>query len=383
MIKKLGKDIYYYIINNKEYMFYKEIFKYIQLDEITQESPNKIEKICFVIPPMFAYSGGHTSILRLGTYLSGLGYEVYYVSYTNQNINEMKRNATLNLKNYKGEIINNSSLEHFNTDVYVATSWQTVYYIKHLKGYKMYFVQDYEPYFYKYGEKYLLTKKTYELGLHMVSLGKWNKSIIEQNCNVKNKIDYIEFPYERTEYKLIDRDFHKYKHKKEINIAAYVKFDEKRAPYLIQYILENIKKQFDEKNIKLNIKYFGADKNQKFINGVNLGKLNKEQLFELYANSDFGVVASLSNISLVPFEMIATKLPVIEFEEGTFKYFFEENCAILTTFNWQDMYNKLLYYIDNPDYLEKITENAYRNVSHLSWENSARQFQEILNEIIN
>ena len=56
--------------------------------------------------------------------------------------------------------------------------WDSSYIVKKLPGYKMYFVQDYEPYFYPYGEKYILAKKSYELGLHMVTLGPWiNKKI--------------------------------------------------------------------------------------------------------------------------------------------------------------------------------------------------------------
>ena len=246
----------------------------------------------------------------------------------------------------------------------------------------MYFVQDYEPYFYVYGEKFLLAKNSYELGLHIVSLGKWNKDMIERNCEKVEKIDTIDFPYEKSDYKPIIRDFKSYTNKKEISIAAYVKFDEKRAPFIIQVILENVKNELYKNGIILNINYFGAEKNEKFINGVNLGKLNKEQLCNLYNKCDFGMVASLTNISLVPYEMIATKLPVIEFEEGTFKYFFDENCAILTSLDWKDMYDKLMYYINNPNYIEELTENSYRNVNSLSWKKSTYQFKEILDRII-
>jgi len=57
-------------------------------------------------------------------------------------------------------------------DIIIATSWQSVYYVRNFSGYKAYFVQDFEPYFFKLNERYLLAKKTYELGLHIISLGK-------------------------------------------------------------------------------------------------------------------------------------------------------------------------------------------------------------------
>jgi glycosyltransferase involved in cell wall biosynthesis len=49
--------------------------------------------------------------------------------------------------------------------------------------------------------------------------------------------------------------------------------------------------------------------------------LSKKQLLSLYRKADFGMVASMSNVSLVPYEMLATGLPLIEFEDGTFPYF--------------------------------------------------------------
>ena len=44
----------------------------------------------------------------------------------------------------------------------------------------MYFVQDYEPYFYMFGEAFIIAQKTYELGFHMISLGAWNKHMVEK-----------------------------------------------------------------------------------------------------------------------------------------------------------------------------------------------------------
>lgn len=60
----------------------------------------------------------------------------------------------------------------------------------------MYFVQDYEPYFYMFGEAFIIAQKTYELGFHMISLGAWNKHMVERECSIISPIDVITFPYE-------------------------------------------------------------------------------------------------------------------------------------------------------------------------------------------
>lgn len=363
---------------NREYRYYNEILPYLNFEPIVNKKMKKVRTITFVVPRMVAFSGGHTSILRLGTSLSNLGYEINYVTYFPQDLNEMKLNAEKNLKNYKGECHSIEKLNILQSDVWIATMFDSVYRVKDLTGYKMYFVQDYEPYFFTFGEKYILAQKTYEMGFHMVSLGKWNKEMIEKTCSNIQQLDYIDFPYEKSEYKEVKRNFDAYAGRREYNLAAYIKNTEKRAPFILQNILEKVKAEFKKEGIILNINYFGEDKKYKYVGGNNLGKLNKNQLFELYRNSDFGLVASLSNISLVPYEMVATRLPVIEFKEGTFSYFFKESSAILTSFDWKELYGSLKKYIKEPNKLCEMTEQAYGELNELSWESSAKQFEKIL-----
>ena len=71
----------------------------------------------------------------------------------------------------------------------------------------MYFIQDYEPYFNLYGESYIMAQKSYEVGYHMVSLGKWNKHMIEKECVVNSELDFITFPYEGKEYFAKERNY--------------------------------------------------------------------------------------------------------------------------------------------------------------------------------
>ena len=93
------------------------------------------------------------------------------------------------------------------------------------------------------------------------------------------------------------------------------------------------------------------------------------------------MVASLSNISLVPYEMIGTGLPVIEFLDGTFSYFFPENSAILVDISCDDLYEKLKLHMEEPERLEVQHENAFSYMKDLSWERSGRQFAEIVEGI--
>ncbi|WMJ86134.1 glycosyltransferase family 1 protein [Anaerocolumna sp. MB42-C2] len=349
---------------------------------ISNNKPSKINKITFVIERMAKYSGGQTSILRLGTELSKLGYQVGYIVYKPQTKSDMIECSSSNLSNYEGEMYTNKYLDKLNSDIVIASSWDTVAFAKKMKGYKMYFIQDYEPYFYSFGELFLMAKKTYEQGLHMVSLGPWNKEMVEKNCKIISPVDEIEFPYESREYPTCNRDYAAYAKKKEFTLAVYLKYYGKRLPCITQYLLRQVKEEFKRDGITLNIKYFGEDKSFRCDAGENLGMLSKKELLSLYKRSDFGMVASMSNISLVPYEMLATGLPLIEFEDGTFPYFFPDNSAILTSLSYKDLYLKMKEVIKKPQILEEMHNTSGDYLKSLSWQKSAKEFSDILNGLL-
>ena len=80
--------------------------------------------------------------------------------------------------------------------------------------------------------------------------------------------------------------------------------------------------------------------------------------------------------------LAVVNLPLIELEEGTFKYFFPEGCSILTSFDFNDLYEKIKYYIENPNKLKNMRDKSIAYLDTLSWEKTANEFESILNKII-
>ena len=138
----------------------------------------------------------------------------------------------------------------------------------------------------------------------------------------------------------------------------------------------------EKDGMKLNISFYGGIEGIDGSLGKNLGKLSKSELMKLYKNADFGMVSSMTNISLVPFEMLATGLPLIEFADGTFPYFFEKESAILTSFSADDLYRKIKECLANPEKLEYMNNNAIECMNNLSWENTGKQFAQILKTLV-
>lgn len=351
---------------------------------IENQAPEKKKTILFIVTRMVRFHGGQTSLLRLGTELDKAGFEVGYAVYKPQSKKEMELCAKSNLAEYRGRLFTAPELKQMiagkkrAADIVIASSWDTVSWAKRLPGYKMYFVQDYEPYFYSFGELFLLARKTYEQGLHMVSLGAWNKGMIGRECRPVSPVDVIDFPYEKKEYVFEKKDFAAYASKKKLVLAVYLKFYGKRLPCIIPHLLKETAESLRVKGIELEVRYFGEAGSFKAPGGKNLGMLDKEQLCALYHEADFGMVASMSNISLVPYEMLSAGLPVIEFEDGTFGEFFPEGSAILIGLSGKELAEKLLELTRHPVQLEAQLAAAWEYMKDLSWEKSAGQFAEII-----
>ena len=381
------------------------------------KKPEKVRTVTFIITRMVRFHGGQTSILHLGTELEKLGYKVCYLVCKEQSAEEMDLCASANLPGYLGKVF---PLNRYMAaikkgkikapDVVVASSYDTVSFVKRFEdSYLMYFIQDYEPLFYKFGEEYLMARDTYMQGLHMVSLGAWNKEMILRECGgygvfsgnrslalqARNevrsnqegraestlKIDVVSFPYDGSSYEYIERDFRSYKDKKKLTIAVYLKFYGKRLPDLIPYMLINTAEKLKEEGIDLEIFYFGEAKTFKAAGGKNLGQLSHAEINDLYRKADFGMVASMSNISLVPYEMHAAGLPVIEFGDGSYPYFFGEDTALLTKIGEKDIAGLLISAVNEPEKLKVMTEKAAEKLKNLSWERTGRKFASILKSI--
>lgn len=353
---------------------------WINSEAIVNERPKSNKRVVFVIPAIAKGSGGHTSVLRLGTYLSGHGHSVFY-AVRNCDIDEQNSQAGECLKNYGGKIVLFSDIENEKFDIIIATDVQSVYYAKKLNGYKMIFVQDYEPLFFETGDYSYIAERVYRMGFHLVSLGEWNKQMIRTHIDENLQVDTIPFPYEKSEYTYEERDYSALKDKKELKLCVYIRRTPRRMPGLCQLIAKNLTERFAADGIKLNVIYFGED-TLKYEYGKNCGKLSKEQLNCLYHECDLGLVASGTNISLVPYEMMATGLPIIEFKGGSFPYFFGEDDAFMFDLNYDELYADIKHAIDEPQILVDRDKRIREKLDGLSWNDSAEKFRHILENLV-
>ena len=363
----------------------KQILSIAEFESILQSPPKKLQNIIFVTPYMSKHSGGLTSVLRIAMRLSRSGISVTFTCPTNNNVVQMMKNANDNLSNFNANYITWDEANNNSYDFVIVVQDTYVYYARKLRGYLIYFVQDYEPYFNPMGDRYFLSKKSLELGEDIISLGKWNLQEIRRNNSIDKlgTLSSIDFPFEVLEYPLVKKGCNSLKEKKEINIAVYVKRESKRLPGIVMNLLNQLYEKYYAEGINLNIYYFGLHRIEKVKYGTNLGRISKAEIKKLYDKCDFGMVASMTNISLVPYEMIASGLPVIEFKDGSYESFLGHDTAILLeSFSINEFKTKIDYYINNSQKLVDMCKRSQERILNLSWDKSAEQFKCILENIV-
>lgn len=339
----------------------------------------KQHDIAFIIGGLLRGSGGHSDILRLGTYLSKLGHNVFYITYDDSKAYEMEQNACANLPDYKGTFLSKYYLEERRFDIGIATFWKSCYYLLAYQdnfAYKAYLIQDFEPLYYPMGDVSYLALNTYKLGFHMISLVEWTSHQIENATGIKP--DHIDYPLNTDQYSVINR---RIEIKDNLNIAVNIRMDPKRGPHLLieqlKYLMNNINDEFN-----INIKIFGLNKDIKIpLTAENIGnKLSHKELRKLYINSHFGVVASWTDFSLVNYEMAASGLPVIGIKEGSAPFYFTEDEMIFIGTKAKSLLEKVEYYINNQDELNLVVSNAKKKLfKHSStWNKVGKQFAELM-----
>jgi len=307
--------------------------------------------INWIIPDLHKGSGGHLNIFRVIRGLEELGHQ--------NNIYIMEMAQRINI-NDKTKLIN----DHFvkleasifkleiesgirDSDVLVVTSWQTAYpgYIFENTKKKVYFIQDLEYMFYPQSSEYVFAENTYKMNYKCITAGKWLFNIM----STTHKLDsgYFHLSYDPSIYRpipIINRQRKK--------ILFYARHVTPRRGFelgiLALKIVKNIIKDahivfigWDCSNIPVPFEY------------ENKGILNFNELAALYNEATLGLVLSLTNYSMLPQEMIACGLPVIDIRRNNTETSYDKGQVILTEPNPISLADKIVELIRNPEKAEK------------------------------
>ena len=263
-------------------------------------------RVAMVIPPFRRGSGGHATIANLVRGLEARGHQVVLFL-----VDEQARHAADNVealfKEFFGPMAA-SILRGFDTwrgaDIVVATGWQTVPHVLQLAdaGARAYLVQDHEPEFYATSAERLWAEWSYRQGLHCVCASPWLAEVVTDRYGASATA--FDLGVDHATYKPLPT------HRREDLVLFYARAVTARraVPLGVLALVE-----LHRRRPGVELAVFGeAGEVELPFPARQLGVLEPEALAHAYASATVGMCLSLTNPSLVPTEMMACGLPVVD-----------------------------------------------------------------------
>ncbi len=258
----------------------------------------------WVMAPPAPGSGGHTTTFRLVEGLERAGHTcvVYLYDRYQGDIRAQEAVIRRHWPAVRGEV--RTVRDGFRpTDALIATGWPTAHAVAaHAHGptRRMYFVQDFEPYFYPRGSEYALVEDTYRFGFRTFTIGRMLAELLRTEMGVDAAS--LEFGCDTDLYRLVNRG-------RRDGVVFYAKPDVARRGFeLGSLALEELHRRHPE----VEIHTFGDESASFRFPTTNHGVLSPTELGALYNHCVAGLTLSFTNISLIPDEMLACgTIPVI------------------------------------------------------------------------
>lgn len=187
-------------------------------------------------------------------------------------------------------------------DAYVATSWETAHALASASTFptaRFYLVQDFEPYFYGHGSEYALAEETYRFGFRCITVGHGLAKVLDDHYGVESTV--AEFGSDRGVYGLRSAGVRE-------GVVFYARPEAARRGYELGVLAL---KRFHNMRPAVPIHIFGR-RARELPFAVQHGFVTPSDLSRLYNRCVAGLVLSFTNISLVPYELLACgAIPVL------------------------------------------------------------------------
>lgn len=247
-------------------------------------------------------SGGHTTMFRIIKYLEAHGYvnRVYFHNVYRAD-HQYYESIVRSFYGFHGQV---ASLDHGMLDAHavVATSWQTAYpvYNSRCAGKRFYFVQDFEPFFYAVGAMSLLAENTYRMGFHGITAGQWLSEKLSTEFGMS--ADSFDFGCDTSCYQSLGNS-------KRSGIVFYARPEAARRGFELGMMAMEI---FAARHPEVDLHFYGEKIGKLPFRFVDHGRITPRELNVIYNRCYGGLSLSLTNVSLVPHEMLAAGcIPVV------------------------------------------------------------------------
>lgn len=345
---------------------------YIHHPYVTPAKKDKEKlKIGWVLSPLSHGAGGQNTITRFARHLKNAGHDVTFYIYEGVQAQSLSEAREILEKSFKFDVSVKKIKSYEESDALIATGWETVYPTFNIEtdAHKFYFVQDFEPYFYGAGSRSVLAENTYKMNFYGITAGPW---LMKKVGEYGMRSDYFDFGADLDIY----RPSTKIQKKKKI--CFYARPVTERRAFEIGVMALDI---FKKKHPEYEIEFMGWDVSSFKIpfKYENRGILTHLELAELYHESAACLVLSLTNVSLLPLELVAAGcIPVMnEGENNRMVLHGMDQYVDYAATNPIELAEALCNAVERKN-LDEYAEKATESVNSLSWDKSYEKVEQII-----
>ena len=332
--------------------------------------------IHWIVPDFSAGGGGHTNIFRMVKLLEMMGHRstIWVSSRTTTKTGKTAREMIL--KDYtvvRAEVCyldeaTPEELAEVAGDVMIATDYTTVYSARNFKNFKrlFYFVQDFEPYFHPHGAQYLAAEQTYRQDLDCLCAGKWLETKMKEYGRWA-----VSFPLAADSRFYYPRTARPSNHVPRIAFYSRL-FTARRVVEFGLMALAILHSRGVAFHADLLFGTSLGDTSQLPFSHTAHDIMDHTELGSLYRRCDLGLVFSATNYSLLPQEMMACELPVMELKTHGSELVFPAGSVALVEPDPYRIADEIERLLANPTLLDEQARIAKDCVSQLSWESAAK-----------
>ena len=341
--------------------------------------------IHWLIPDFSQGSGGHMTIFRIVRWLEMMGHDCrIWITLPTEHRNPLDAYDDIirHFQTIRADV--GFADEGFDTaegDIVFATGWQTVARALNATNFRerCYFVQDFETNFHAMGSSALVANWTYTQELACICAGPWLSRMLKQRFGRWSR--HFHLAYDRDIYQPgpAGRPAAEAGEAALPHIALYARIGTaRRAVELAILALEHLAAS----GVRFHVDLFGDD--SFFARApfpcTSHGIMDPAGLAELYRNADLGLCFSSTNYSLVPQEMMACRLPVVEIDGDSTRAVFPTTVVTFTGPHPLAIAADIAALLKDPRRRRRQVTAARRWVSQFDWEKSAHMVERALLE---
>ena len=332
------------------------------------------QRVAWIITPPSRTSGGHQNAFRFMEFLEKAGYRLTVFLYAPQ------KYPKLSIAGVRRMMAETSAYPDLDADfvrydpatgvpgdfdAIMASDWENSYAAYRYEGpaKRFYFIQDFEPAFFPAGSDYVLAENSYRLGLHGFSAGPWLAQKVRDDYGMS--ADHYEYSVDIAAYHRTNTA-----PRNEVLFYARPPTPRRATEFGLLALRELHRRRPD---VTINLVGWDMSDYQVPFPYVNHGGVDISQLNAIYNRCAAGLILSLTNMSLLPLEVMASGVvPIVNEGDNTHGFFDTDAFEYVPTAP-AAIAQRMIEVLDRPDQAEHSARIAQSMVD-TSWADPGATF---------